>query len=399
MYDVIIAGAGPAGASAAYFLGKAGRRVLVLEKQTLPRYKACGGGLSLSFLKQHFPFSFDPVIESTVEGFNYHFGKRKTTILCDTGIMALVMRDRFDQYILEHANCEVRQGCAVKSVLETNHHVTIETTDGEVLSARYLIGADGSNSITARSLGLNRNRRLMSAIEAEVNAPEEIFNLYAHKPTFIFPRNAYGYLWIFPKMEHLSVGIIQATPKPGELRQNLAEVMQTYGINLDGARLHGHPIPLYTPGAVIAGQNTLLVGDAASLVDPFSGEGIRPAIKSGRLAAEAILSGHISRYPAMVEDQIGKNHRKSLWVARVFYPLCKICLWGGARNPITTYEILELLSDHGSTANVFWGALGSLPYYVGVKILMQFIEIVAGKERQEQFWNKAYPGSFRKLQR
>jgi len=396
MYDVIIAGAGPAGASAAYFLGKAGRRVLVLEKQTLPRYKACGGGLSLSFLEQHFPFSFGPAIESTVNGFNYHFGKRKVTIPCDTGIMALVMRERFDQYILEHANCEVRQECAVKSVIAADHHVSIETTSGEIFTTRYLIGADGSNSTVARSLNLNQNRRLMSAIEAEVNVPEAIFNLYTHKPTFIFPRNTYSYLWIFPKMNHLSIGIIQANPKPGELRQVLIDVMLTYGISLDGITLHGHPIPLYTPGAVIASQNSLLVGDAASLVDPFSGEGIRPAIKSGRLAAEAILCGDISRYPAMIEEQIGKNHRKSLWVTRVFYPLCKICLWGGARNPITTYEILELLSDRGNAANVFWGALGSLPHYVGVKLLSQLIGIVAGKERREQFWNKAYPGSYRK---
>ncbi len=73
VYDVIIVGAGPAGSTAAYFLGQAGARVLVLEKEELPRYKPCGGGLAARLLDQ-FPFSFQPVIESRVRAISYALG-------------------------------------------------------------------------------------------------------------------------------------------------------------------------------------------------------------------------------------------------------------------------------------------------------------------------------------
>ena len=207
MYDVIVVGGGPAGSSAAYALCQAGRRVLILEKETLPRYKTCGGGLSTRMLKKYFPYSFEPVIETRCRTMSYALGRQVVQIPVPEGQLGLVMRDRFDDYLLSQSGAEVRQGVEVRKVRELADRVEVEAAGGEILEARYLIGADGANSKVARSLGLRRGKRLVAAIEVEVPLPPNGNNRIPAGPLFIFGEIGLGYLWIFPKAGHLSVGI------------------------------------------------------------------------------------------------------------------------------------------------------------------------------------------------
>jgi geranylgeranyl reductase family protein len=390
-YDVIIAGAGPGGAAAAYFLGEAGRRVLVLEKERLPRSKPCGGGLSAAFLAQ-FPFSFEPVFESTAAAIRYSLRGTVVTVPLADDSMRLVMRDRFDEFLLQHAKAEVLDGRPVRSVMEGAESVTVKTEAGETFEAPYLIGADGAHSAVARSLGLRRGKIPAAALEAEVRVPPATLAKFAGAPMFLFGEVPFGYLWIFPKGDHLSVGIGALLPRPGMLQNKLHSVMANWGIPLEGAALRGHPLPINLRRARIATARTLLVGDAAGLLDPLSGEGIRPAIKSGRLAAEAILSGRPGEYAAAVERRIGRDRYPALFLALLFHLLPDLCFVFGACNPITTHAFMDLLSDRIGYVNLVLQTFATAPLFLATEAAAVCAGVFGGKSKAEQIRKAVYFG-------
>lgn len=346
-YDVIIAGGGPAGATAAYFLGQAGKRVVLLEKEFLPRYKPCGGAVNAKVLEQ-FPFSFEPVIQSRVNAISYALGDKIVTIPVTGSSLRMVMREQFDAYLLKHVQAEVRVGTRVCAVKEGPEFVRVETTAGEWIEADSLVAADGANSIIARQLGLRQKKVMAGAIEIEAKVSEETLARFAGNPTFVFGEIGTGYIWIFPKADHLSIGIGGLKPRPGELQTVLERVMQRFGIPVQRQASHGHPVPIYGQEEQLGTHRCLLVGDAAGLVDPFTGEGIRFAIKSGRLAAQAILDGKPERYSVQVNQSIGNTLRMGNGMRKMFYGLQGTWFELALRNPAVSWALVDMFGDRSS---------------------------------------------------
>jgi geranylgeranyl reductase family protein len=349
-YDVIVVGAGIGGAAAAYYLGEAGYRVLILEGERLPRYKPCGGGVPSSVFR-YFPFPLDEAIEAKVTSIRYSYrGQEEVTVPLPGEPVAMVMRDRFDALVLGQAKCEVREATSVVKVMEGEDSVVVSTKDGQEFRGRYLIGADGANSIVARELGLRRGKVMGAAIEAEVSlAP---IADWAQTATFEFGALRYGYLWVFPKREHLSVGIGSFRKGKEKLRDILRQEMAKFGISLDGITLHGHPLPVYIRSERLNTTRSLLVGDAAGLMDPLSGEGIRYAVKSARLAAEAIARGELDKYTAWVQKEIGANLSHARWLVVLFYGLQRLCFQLAAPNPKVTRLLAKILNDQATYADL-----------------------------------------------
>ncbi len=343
-YDVIVVGAGPAGATAAFHLGAAGKRVLVLEKERLPRHKPCGGGLPTSVLRR-FPLDFSPVIEREVRRVRFRFADgREVSADLPGGAVVTIRRDRFDHYLVSQACAGVRDGAPVVDVRQDGAGVEAVLASGETIHASYLILADGANSRLARRVGLRRGRRMGITLEAEVPADAGGLASFDDAALFLFGLPVQGYAWVFPKSDHLSVGIGAFLGRPGGLRELLEQEMARLGIPLERARLYGHPLPVYLRHERLHNGRVLLVGDAAGLVDPLLGEGIRHAVRSGEQAAEAILREDVSGYTARIHREIGRDLLWGLRWARFFYGHPRASFEWGACNPLFLREFLRLFA-------------------------------------------------------
>lgn len=388
--DVIVAGAGAGGAAAAYYLKRAGLSVLVVEKARLPRYKACGGAIPAPTLER-FPFDFGPAIRAAPARIRFTFPGLPTVerAVPDRPVV-MVMRSQFDALLLEHSEAEVLEGVAVTDVIEDGNRVEV-TAGNRKLTARYLVGADGATSQVARCLELRQGRRLGGSLEAEVplDGHGALQEEYGDRAVFALGIIPWGYGWVFPKGDSLSVGIGRMRPGREELRTALQREMKRLGIDLEGAKLHGHPLPgyrvppwpLWSSGAKLlremlaAGgqpqerlstQRCVLVGDAAGLVDPFMGEGIRYAVGSARLAAKAILRDDLSAYEAEIWQEIGHSLATAGQVADLYYRLPWLCYQIGLRNPAAVSHFQELLTGRCSYRRLGRRLLGAtIPWLLG----------------------------------
>ncbi len=327
LYDCIVVGAGPAGASAAYHLSKRGRTVLLLEKASLPRYKPCGGGVSPE-IADWFDFDFEPVISQKVTKARYTW-KLGEVIEADLGTSIwMVRRNEFDYYIVQQAQA---QGTILQDETKAiGIHFSVgkwhvETSNYETLEAKYLIAADGGRGPMARWLGFEeRTTNIAGAIEIEPKMPVED----GHVVHFEFGLLKNGYVWNFPKSDGYSIGsgAFCTNQRKGK---DLVEPMVNYAaaFDIDGAseQKYGHPVCLWDGDQILHTQNAVLAGEAACVVDPFTAEGIRPSIFTGVKAAEAIdraLTGEsaaLADYTATVAAEVGSEMRLATRLAKAFY--------------------------------------------------------------------------------
>ena len=204
----------------------------------------------------------------------------------------MVMRDRFDQYLAEKAadaGTAVVDGQKVKNIERVNGHFSV-TCQKEQFSGVIIVGADGANSIVARRLGLMKGARLSVALEAEVEVQARVLERWSSMVTIDVGVIPAGYGWVFPKEDHLSIGVVGDVRHSEYLRGYFEKFLA--GQKLGDHRVlkfKGHKLPMRRPGMTIQKDRGLLVGDAAGLVDPFSGDGIYYAIRSAQMAAPAVV--------------------------------------------------------------------------------------------------------------
>ncbi len=367
MYDCIVVGAGPAGGTAAYHLAKRGRAVLVLEKESLPRYKPCGGGVSPAIAKW-FDFDFSPAISTKVDTirFTWKMGDPVQAGLKTPEPMWMVRRDVFDHFLIQQAQkqgAELQDKTEVKSIQFKSDHWDVTTTNGTV-SGRYLIAADGAKGPMAKLLGFKeRQRRLGGALEAEAPANVENSNI-AH---FEFGMVKNGYIWNFPKADGYSIGI--GTFRGGEgqdFKKILSEYGTLFGIDIKTSKQYGHPLCLWDGNQKLHTQNALLAGEAACVVDPMTAEGIRPSIFSALKAAEAIdraIAGDLDalqKYTQIITEEWGSDMVWAQRLAGVFYRIPGVGYKVGVKRPSATQRMGQILCGEMKYGDVAGRALKRL---------------------------------------
>jgi geranylgeranyl reductase family protein len=341
-YDALVVGMGPAGATAAYELSRAGLSVLAIEKETHPRYKVCGGGLSAR-IDRILEDDYKSVVEHTIYGIQFSYrGADPLSLDCSSPIAYMVMRDRFDHFLVEKARrvgTEVHEDEPVTSCRQLPDGIEVTTDRGRYL-AKVLIGADGANSLVAQQLFPGRRSRRMATLESEIPIGPAPHYPGTGRALIDIGATPAGYAWIFPKQERLSIGV-------GDLRGGLASPKKIFDQFVrDEKGLApwkvpqpvGHPLPLFSEhsGAnresvgLVSGR-ALLVGDAGHLVDPLFGEGIYYAVRSGQLAAESILSQvkderrSLADYEEAVRREIYEEFRVAVRMASIVYSYPRLC--------------------------------------------------------------------------
>jgi geranylgeranyl reductase family protein len=338
--DVLVVGLGPAGATAAYELSRAGVSVIALEKDAHPRYKICGGGLSAR-IDHILSCDFHSVVEQTVHGVQFTYqGKEPLVIEADAPIAYMVMRDRFDHLLVEkarHAGASIYENELVVDCLSMVDAVEIITERGRY-RAKVVIGADGANSRVAQRLFPGRRVRRSPALESEVRTDR--VSSYPGERRIVVDVGATnrGYAWIFPKRNRLSIGIGDFHGRPSSLKQLFHRFImrdqELSGLAIPSA--FGHPLPLYDAPYAMSAQSlvrgrALLVGDAAHLVDPLFGEGIYYAIRSGQMAAAAVLgtlvdsSRNLLDYDTAVRREIYAEFHVASRLAHIIYTFPRLC--------------------------------------------------------------------------
>lgn len=232
-FDVAIVGTGPSGSTAAILLSRAGLRVALFEKAELPRYKTCGGGLLQRTLRA-LPLDVGRTVQAACYRAelhhvspNLHFAAQR-----GTAIVSMVMRDQFDHLLAREAEASgatLFTGCAVEDLVQDHGQFGLKTARGDFY-ARFVIGADGVNSVVAKRAGFPVLKNLIPALECELTVDDARFAAFKNAARFDLGLTPFGYGWVFPKQKHLSVGVLTTKRGSCNLNDEYAHYVRALGL-------------------------------------------------------------------------------------------------------------------------------------------------------------------------
>ena len=329
-FDVVVIGGGPAGATAARHCSMNGLETLLLEKKKIPRKKSCAGGLTAAAVRE-LGFELERgLIERECSGVRVQVKDFRKDLTAGRTVFYMVDRARFDGFLVSRASkagTEIHDGEEALRIERDPAGVVVQTDKGSYL-AGVVVGADGFFSTVRKTLERRFDPdEVMFGVLCEVKLDEE--EIYRRYGGLLLVHYGYiegGYAWIFPKRGHVTAGIGGAFSHSGDLQSRLREFLNLHGLD-EGAGIRGGHIPVTKFRHPVYDERVILAGDAAGFVDSFTGEGIRCAIISGKIAAETAAdchargdfsSGAFSVYQKRCEESFGGNLRYASRISDLF---------------------------------------------------------------------------------
>lgn len=317
VYDLTVIGGGPAGATCARIAANAGLDVVLLEKAIHPRMKPCGGAIG-PYALRILDVDISSVIERTFHAAIIHTPAGRKVILTSQELTGyLVKRDRFDAYLLhkaKEAGVEIIEGTEVIGIDQLRRGIRALAV-GDSYKSHFLVGADGVNGITAKELGIRtkwhpENVALCYEADVRMNQDDVMSSMVTHNSEPVielyFGLVPWGYAWCFPKREGYSIGIGCRLDKSGQLelawKKHVERLERDKGVDLDLSKRTSFRVPLGGKVDRCIGRRSMLVGDAAGLVSPLTGEGISFALQSGALAANVTINAVDAKSPLKVVE-------------------------------------------------------------------------------------------------
>lgn len=310
--DLVVVGGGPAGLSAAHAAARAGVRTLVVERATHPRYKTCGGGLIGASLAEIDDRVEVPAHDRVDRVTFTRDGRRAFTRRHPAPLVTMIRREEFDDRLRAAAvaaGAQVREGVAVRAIEQDPDEVRLRLAGGETVRARAVIGADGSSGVTARHVGV-RFRQVDLGLELELPVDGAERDRWRGRVLLDWGPLPGSYAWVFPKGDRLTVGVISARGDGERTRAYLRDFTDRLGLSgVTPEHDSGHLTRCRTGDSPLRHGRVLVAGDAAGLLEPWSREGISYALRSGRLAGEAVAAGDLDTYAREVGRRLTPEMR------------------------------------------------------------------------------------------
>ena len=370
-FDVVVVGCGPAGATAAYRLASAGARVLMLEKEALPRDKVCGGGVSAKAIREA-PFPLLPVVERHARSALVAYGGASAVPCERPGIGGMTRRAVLDSFMTGKAvaaGAVLRERSAFEGFEQHGDALEVRTSGGTV-AARVLVGADGVHSRVRRQLFPGPAPPAVAAVEALLWPAPGMLEVVGDTCVFDLGAIPGGYGWIFPKRDHLNVGLYRFVKRPDNV--DMRALLEGYIARTPVLRSYeriavkGYPIPVRPVAPRLASRGVVLVGDAAGVADPLFGEGIYFAIRSGNLAADAIAAALEGRASLAAYDRAMRGLRFDLaaarLAARLLYASPRLGFRFGVRDPLVCRLFMGVIEGAVSPARALAGMAALVPH-------------------------------------
>ena len=427
--SVLVVGGGPAGATAARALARAGVTVRILDRSNFPRNKPCGGGISLRVLKRF------PYLERELGRISSHVisrlhledaGGASTLIEADEPAALMIRRVEFDDLLIalaREAGAEIVTGVDVVQASSNDESVELVTRDGRRFSAPIVIAADGVHSVVARRLGINPGWPAVDALDMMEETPRDtlrdvdpstLWVAYGYEPSGDGDltgskngrRTAKGYAYVFPKRDHVNVGIgymlehyrQSIRTKPYELQRILVDHLRRRSVvEGDSVRTNFTPslIPVGGPLRHPGKGRVILAGDAGGFVNAFTAEGIYYAMVSGELAAKTVIETTprsirtlAARYHTACNDEIGAELTDSVLIQRYLFAdrrrITRV-IEGAHRAPAMTRQILDFVIGRMPYRQLRRRLLMQAPRLAGCFVWEKLRQLLRLEEKQAQY--------------
>ena len=367
IYDIIIVGAGPAGCSCAYQLSGKGLKIAIIDKDVFPRDKICGDAISPDVVNQFYRMDSELgenfkqfPIKKASDGIRFFapnyssldisFTKSKHT----DSPAYIVKRVAFDNFFFNQISnlpdIDILLEHKVQKIEIANETVFLET-DKTTIKGKVIIGADGANSIVRKRLINNKiDREHHSAGLRQYYENVTGFHDKNHIELHFYKDILPGYFWVFPlpnNQANIGIGILssEVSKKKINLKEKFADIIENHPNikhRFKNAKplesVKGFGLPMGSIKRACSGNRFLLLGDAASLIDPFSGEGIGNAMRSGRIAADHLVKAfELNRFDAKFNLRYDKEIYAKMWNEfRFSYYLRKLMKYPRVFNFIIT---------------------------------------------------------------